>query len=112
MILFFDRFSRDVPKFLRSESPEIQQYLTPIFYSEVISAVFSFLSFDYCREAIESSNLLQLLCSVEVGSRTVEALDGTEFCTTGVALQPLEKVDVSQFIEDFSLQVILKAVII
>lgn len=106
MILIFpSRHSRDVPKFLQNEPQNVQHFLTPIFYSEVLSSVLAFLTFSYCQEAVESSVLLQQLCTVEVGRLTRETANGTEFCPVGITLRDVDDINVGKFCEDFKIQV-------
>ena len=87
------------------EARDVQHYLTPIFYSEVLSSVLAFLTFSYCQEAIETSDLLQQLCTVEIGKFTRETVSGTEFCPVGVALRDVDDVNVGEFCDKFRIQV-------
>ena len=99
------RHARDVPDFLSDEILEVQEYLTPIFYSELISAFLAFFSWSYCEEALNASQYLKIFCSVEVGEKTPAAAKGEVICPTGVVFKPIEEVDFGKLIADFDIKV-------
>ena len=94
-----------MPDFLKNESVEIQQYLTPLFYSELLSSFLAFFTFSYCEEAIESSDYLKNVCSVQVGEKTRAAARGEEFCPVGVVLKEIEEVDFGKIVSDYDIKV-------